>query len=257
MIGILQKIERGRRVFLFLDYDGTLIPIKKTPDRAVLHPAKRVFLKRLSERSSLCVVSGRGLSEIRRLVAIDDIAYIGNHGLEISWGQKHWVHPQVIKTRPILREVLRKIRHSTGHFPGILVEDKGATATVHYRLVDPALWSPLKEMVTKQVGWKRQVLKMSEGKRAFEIKPNLPWNKGKGIQKLMGWLDLKERPLLIYLGDDQTDEDAFRIVNGIDRSALTVHVGGKEDTRARYRLANVSEVWTFLRALFLLITAPS
>jgi trehalose-phosphatase len=254
---ILQRIERGRRVLIFLDYDGTLIPIKKTPELALLHPAKKGFLRRLGKRAFLGVVSGRALSEIQRLVTIEDIAYIGNHGLEISYRQRCWVHPQAENIGPILMDVLKKIHHSTKNFPGILVEDKGTTVTIHYRLVDPPLWGPLKEIVRKQVGWKRRALRMTEGKRAFEIKPNLPWDKGKGIQELMGWLDLKERPLLIYIGDDQTDEDAFRTINNSDRSALTIHVGRAKDTHARYRLASVNEVWMFLRALFSLITEPS
>jgi trehalose 6-phosphate phosphatase len=163
----------------------------------------------------------------------------------------------VRKTRPILRGVLRKIQQSTRGFPGVLVEDKGATATIHYRLVDPDLWSPLKELVRGQVKPVRRVLKISEGKRALEIKPNLAWNKGKGIQELLGWLDLEERPLLMYLGDDQTDEDAFKVINGVDQNAVTIHVGRMMDTRARYRLSNVNEVWKLLRALYIHIAETS
>jgi trehalose 6-phosphate phosphatase len=254
---ILQKIGRGKRVLLFLDYDGTLVPIKESPEHALLPPAKRRFLKRLGERSLVTIVSGRALSDIRRLIDVEGTAYIGNHGLEISWGQRHWVHPQVKKTRPILRGVLRKIRQATRRFRGVLVEDKGATATVHYRRVDPDGWSPLRELVRKQVEPERRVLKISEGKRTLEIKPNLAWNKGKGIQELLRWLDLEERPLLMYLGDDQTDEDAFKVINGVDRNAVTIHVGGRDDTHARFRLADVSEVWRLLRALSAHLAPPA
>ncbi len=254
---MLQRIERARPVFLFLDCDGTLIPIMKTPALTLLPPAKRDLLRRLSGRVFLGIVSGRSLTEIQRLVAIEDIAYIGNHGLEISYGRRCWIHPQAENTRPILTDVLRRIRHSTMNFPGILVEEKGATGTVHYRLVDHPLWGPLEEIVKKQIGREPRALQMTEGKRVFEIKPNLPWDKGKGIQELMSWFVFRERPLLIYIGDDQTDEDAFRVINGSDPSAVTIHVGRLTDTCARYRLANVSDVWAFLKALFLLIAAPS
>src|SRR4030065_1471530 len=105
MKDILQMIERGRRALIFLDYDGTMIPIKKTPDRALFPPIKRGLLNRLGKSAFLGIVSGRSLSEIRRLIALKDIAYIGNHGLEISCGQKCWVHPKAKRMEPNLRDV--------------------------------------------------------------------------------------------------------------------------------------------------------
>jgi trehalose-phosphatase len=256
MKDILARIDGARRVFLFLDYDGTLVLIKRTPGLALLRRGERDFLRRLSERAFLCIVSGRSLDELQRLVAIESIAYIGNHGLEILCGQRHWVHPQAKRIEPVLKAAVGKIHHWATDVPGILVEDKGATASIHYRLADPALWSPLKAVVGKEVGLKPRALKMTEGKRVYEIKPNLPWNKGKGIRKLMGWLDLRERPLLIYIGDDQTDEDAFRVVNRMDQSAVTIHVGRMRDTQARFRLVGVNEVWMFLEALFPRLARP-
>jgi trehalose 6-phosphate phosphatase len=154
---------------------------------------------------------------------------------------------------PILENVLKNIRHTTRDFPGILVENKRFTGAVHYRLADPVLWKPLKGIIRKEVERTGQRLKMTEGKRVLEIKPNVPWDKGKGIQKLMGWLDPKTRSSLVFIGDDQTDEDAFMAVNRLDRNGITIHVGRTKETRARYRLANVNEVWIFLRALLPLI----
>lgn len=249
---ILRKI-RGERVFLFLDYDGTLISIRKTPARALFPPSKKDFLERLGQRAFVGLVSGRSLSEIQTLVALKDVGYIGNHGLEIAYGRRCWVHPQAKGTEPLLREAMRRIQRATRSFPGIVVEDKGVTGAVHYRLAARAVWAQLKEIVSREVEQNDGALKMSEGKRVFEIKPNVPWDKGQGVLKLMGWLNPKGRFRLVYIGDDRTDEDAFRAVNLSGQRAVTIHVGRTEKTRARDRLATVGEVWMFLKALLPLI----
>jgi trehalose-phosphatase len=248
---IIRRIKPEEHLLLFLDYDGTLVPIKKNPELAILHPLRRNSLKRLGKRVFLCIVSGRSLAEIQRLVAVKDIAYIGNHGLEISYGQRRWVHPEARRIRPILRDVLKRIHHKTKDFPGVLIEDKGVTGTIHYRLLDSALWNPLKEIIGKEVELRSRELKMTEGKRVFEIRPNVEWDKGKGVQQLGGWLAPKEMPLGIYIGDDQTDEDAFKV---FERDAITILVGQRKNTHAKFRLADVNQVWRLLRALLPLVS---
>jgi trehalose 6-phosphate phosphatase len=250
---IVQRIKPGSRILLFLDYDGTLVPIKKAPKLAVLHPWRRQFLKRLAEQVFICIVSGRSLAELQELVAIKGIAYIGNHGLEISCGQKVWVHPEARKIKPILRNSLKRIQVTTQDLPGVLVEDKGLTGSIHYRQLPPAFWTPLKEIILAEVGSKGRALKITEGKRVFEIRPNIQWDKGRGIRELIGWLRPTETALRIYIGDDQTDEDAFKTFN---RDALTILVGRRQDTSAQYHLAEVDGVWDFLRALFSLASLP-
>lgn len=251
MKDIIQRIKPGERILLFLDYDGTLVPIKKAPELAILHPLRRRFLKRLSEKAFTCIVSGRSLIEIQKLVGLEGIAYIGNHGLEISCGQKAWVHPEARKMRPILRNALKRIQEMTQDLPGVLIEDKGLTGSIHYRQLPPAFWKPLKEIIQAEVGSRGRELKITEGKRVFEIRPNIKWDKGQGVKKLIRWLSPTETTLRIYIGDDQTDEDAFKTLN---RHALTILVGAREDTNARYHLADVEGVWKFLRVLFLRVS---
>jgi trehalose 6-phosphate phosphatase len=250
---IIQRIKPGSRILLFLDYDGTLVPIKKAPELAVLHPLRRQFLKRLGEEVFMFIVSGRSLGEIRRLVAIKGIAYIGNHGLEISCGKKVWVHPEAKKIKPILRNSLNRIQEMTRDLPGVLIENKGLTGSIHYRRLPAAFWKPLKTIIQAEVGSRGRALKITKGKRVFEFRPNLDWNKGKGIIELLNRLDLDERPLCIYIGDDRTDEDAFRTLAKDD---VTIRVGRRKDSRARYRLADVNHVWRFLKDLFERVSAP-
>ncbi len=252
---IIRRIKPGRPVLLFLDYDGTLVSIQKLPGLALLPASRRRVLKRLSKSYFVGIVSGRPLAEIKKLVALREIAYIGNHGLEISYKQRRWVHPGAREIRPALRDALIRIKRRAKGISGVLVEDKGLTGSIHYRLVDPASWDQLKKIVKLEVGSGNRGLKMAEGKRVMEIKPNVEWDKGKGVQELCGWLNDKGNHLKIYIGDDKTDEDAFGTLNKSKGNGLTIFVGRREKTQARYRLANVNQVWTFLRALLPLTTA--
>ena len=108
------------------------------------------------------------------------------------------------------------------------------------------LRAPLKEIIEGAIKPHPQELKLTEGKKVFEIRPNVNWDKGRAVAKLRQWLGLEKRPFVIYVGDDRTDEDAFRALKD---QALTIHVGRSADTAARYRLKNVADVWRFLRTL--------
>ena len=92
-------------------------------------------------------------------------------------------------------------------------------------------------------------LKLTEGKKVFEIRPAVAWDKGKAVLCLMDRLDPQGRATPVYLGDDRTDEDAFRALAG---RGLTVCIGGRRPTAAQYRLPDVAAVWRFLQALYLL-----
>jgi trehalose-phosphatase len=244
---IIERIKAEKSVLLFLDYDGTLVPIKRSPELAVLHPVRRRMLQSLSEKIFLCIVSGRSLPEIKKLVGIDNIAYIGNHGMEIYLAGKQWIHPGVRALRPILKDVLQRVRLKTKDFQGVIIEDKGMTGSIHYRLLTPDMWNTLKRVVHEEIGLSNPILRIAEGKKVFEIRPRMDWDKGKGVMELIRRLNLKETPLQIYIGDDKTDEDAFRV---FDKDSVTILVGHRKDSYALFRLDDVDQVWKFLRALF-------
>jgi trehalose 6-phosphate phosphatase len=242
---ILRAIEPGRSVLLFLDYDGTLVPIVRDPDRAVLSPRRRRFLEALSRSMFVGIVTGRSLADIRRRVGVEGLAYIGNHGLEASWGRRSWTHPRAKELRPALARLLNRIRARTRRFPRLLIEDKGVTASLHLRRMDPALVSPLRRIVAEEVRRARRSFVAPEGKKVIELLPNVAWGKGEGIRKIMRWLPRDSAGgLWVYIGDDRTDEDAFRTLGG---GSLTVRVGRGRGTQARYRLPDVGKVWALLR----------
>jgi len=242
---IIRKVESSQNILLFLDYDGTLVPLKKDPDLAILPSFIRRILKDLAKKIFLCIVSGRPVLELKRYVGIKNIFYIGNHGFEISRG-KNWVHPEAIKIKPLLHKTLRRIKVKTKDFRGVLIEDKGLTASIHYRLLHPKKRKKLKQVIIEEIALKNRFLRITEGKMVLEIRPKLDWDKGKGVLKLLRGSHSIEDSLLIYIGDDETDEDAFR---ALGRMGLTIVVSRKRNSNARFRFRNVREVWQFLRIL--------
>lgn len=243
---IIKSIRHHKYILLFLDYDGTLVPIKRRPELALLHPRRRRILTNLSEKALLSIVSGRSLPELRTLVGIDNIAYIGNHGMEIYLNDKYWIHPKAETVTLLLKDFLRSIEQKTGDFKGIFIEDKGLTGSIHYRLLAPGKRDKLKDIINEEIRTTKGLLRIAEGKMVYEIRPNLEWDKGKGVTELIRWLDLKKEPLKIYIGDDITDEDVFRVLGKDD---LTILVGNREDSNALHRLKDVKEVWIFLKEL--------
>jgi trehalose 6-phosphate phosphatase len=249
---ILEALRDAKRLLLFLDYDGTLVPIRKTPDRAVLGLARGRFLERLARRTFVCVVSGRSLTDVRRLVEARGVAYIGNHGLEISDGRGLWIHPTAGKLRPILAAALGDIRRATARIPGVLVENKGLTGSVHYRLTPARRYPELRDIVATEIGKKRRDLKLTEGKKVFEVRPQVLWDKGKGVREVLRRCGFKSEAVRVYIGDDRTDEDAFRILR---RKDVTIFVGRGKPINARFRLRGVPEVWKFLESVDRLLTS--
>jgi trehalose 6-phosphate phosphatase len=246
MSGMLEAARGAGRLLLFLDYDGTLVRIRKTPEQAVLGPRRKRFLERLARRTFVCVVSGRSLGDVRRLAAARGVAYVGNHGLEIADGRWRWVHPEASRLKPVLAAALADVRRAARGFPGVFVENKGLTGSVHYRLMAARRYPELKRIVAGEIGKRGLDLKMTEGKKVFEVRPRVPWDKGKGVREILRRRGAKPPAVSVYIGDDRTDEDAFRVLG---RRDITVLVGPRRPTLARFRLDGVPEVWRFLRAL--------
>jgi trehalose-phosphatase len=246
MKGILDLLPPGGPTAVFLDYDGTLVPIRRRPDLARLGPDKRSELVRLSRRAFVGIVSGRPLAEIKRLVGIRRLSYLGNHGLEMSANGRTWVHPDAARRARSVARAAGAVAVRAGGIRGVLVENKHLTASVHFRLVRGRDREDLKAIVESEVRRSRGALRLSEGKKVLEIRPDIPWDKGRGVLELIRWNPRLRSSFPVYIGDDRTDEDAFRALRG---RGLTIRVGRGRETLARCRLRNVDAVWTFLAAL--------
>ncbi len=244
---ILEKLEENGKIILLLDYDGTIVPIKKKPELARMYPLRRKLLDKISKIIPVSIVSGRSLSEMKGLIKLKGVSLIGNHGFEILCKGKVWSHPEALKIKGILEKTLNRIEERVKNFKGVIIEDKGLSGSVHFRLLKSELEETIRKIVEDEVGKTDGKIGIKEGKKVLEISPNLNWDKGKGVKKLISLLNLKGDFLKIYIGDDETDEDAFRILKNKDISIL---VGRKKIHFAKFRLKNVGQVWLFIKELY-------
>lgn len=237
---------KNKKLILLLDYDGTLTPIVSRPELAVLSDDMRNVLKRIAKRYPLAIISGRSLDDVRDMVNVDGIYYAGNHGFEITNDVK-LVNPDAEKIKPVINEICRKMQKRLIHIKGSIVENKGLTASVHYRMVSNDDFIELEKIFDEVAASyvKDRKIRITKGKKVFEIRPNIEWDKGKAVEFVIDAIGKKGTP--VYIGDDRTDEDAFTILKD---KGITVLVSEKiKETNAEYYLRNVDEVKIFLEGL--------
>ena len=234
---------------LAFDFDGTLTPIVDLPDHAALAPEVRATLESLSgqDRYLAGIVSGRSLADIRARVDVPGLFYAGNHGLEMAGSGLDFVHPDAEKLRDTQTELYHQLRSHLADLPGVLVENKGLTLSVHYRMA-------AERAAEVEARFNRTVspfarpggVKTTKGKMVLEARPDLPWGKGEAIARL--WEIYQDISLTIFFGDDVTDEDGFAVVQAA--GGIAVFVGeGRAPTRALHRLDSPGEVAEALRLL--------
>lgn len=245
----LEKRLTSGRLLLLLDYDGTLTPIIGRPEKATLSADVRRLLSRLLKHYPTAIISGRSLKDIRKLVGLRKIYYAGNHGLEIDGPGLKLVEPVAKKMASTVSKICGDLKSELGNIDGVIVEDKGLTASIHYRLVAPGKLGDLKRIFTKitKPYLSAGRIKIVRGKKVLEIRPNIDWDKGKAVLWIIEALKLKGRALPVYLGDDITDEDAFRALR---IKGITILVSkAPRKSNAEYFLRDVDEVEVFLRKL--------
>ncbi|MFH1190962.1 MAG: trehalose-phosphatase [Candidatus Omnitrophota bacterium] len=252
----IKELLRNKFILLLLDYDGTLTPIVKTPSKAVIHKNTKELLQKLS-RSFYCkigILSGRKLEDIKNIVGIGGIVYAGNHGLEIEGAKIKFKSQVTSRLKSIIRNIAKDMQKRLSGIKGALVEDKGLTLSIHYRLVDkkdmPVFEKIISEVTSPYIA--RNKIKVNAGKKVYEIKPPVKWDKGKAAL----WFLARQQFILgvknalpVYIGDDITDEDAFK---ALKRKGLTVFVGKSGSSKADYYLKNTEEVAKFLRSILAL-----
>jgi trehalose 6-phosphate phosphatase len=251
-----EQIQRARQILLLSDYDGTLTPIVDSPDAALIAKDTRQLLVELAAltRFKVGIISGRSLEDLKNKVNINGIVYAGNHGFEIDGPGLRFINPVANEIRPFLRLVRQILTSAVGTIKGVLVEDKGLTLSVHYRQADDAQ-APLVQHIIKKTIYStavRGIVKMTEGKKVYEVRPAVSWDKGKAIRLLMkryGKGGRQSGLLPIYLGDDLTDEDGFKIIERYG-NGISVHVGGiNPASAAHYYVDSPRDVYRFLDML--------
>lgn len=249
----LQQRWQGRKLALFLDYDGTLTPIVPRPEDATMSESMREVLRELATLCTVAIVSGRDRKVVEDFVQLPELIYAGSHGFDINGPNLHMQHPDGEACLSDLDAAEAALLKKLQNIPGSQVERKRYAIAIHYRHVADEQVDALATAVdTVQADYPK--LRKKGGKKIYELQPNIEWNKGYAVLFLLNALGLDGPDALpIYLGDDVTDEDAFRalaerqVPSGTD-PGLGIFVGElSAPTAATYSLADPTEVEQFLR----------
>lgn len=222
------EVLRQRPAALVTDIDGTISAIAPTPFEAVVHADALLALERFTELlDAVAVVSGRAPGDGATMVGLAQLTYVGNHGLERIVRGAPWTHPVAEAARPAIAAALDEIQagvHAAGDAPWLIIENKGVTGTVHYRLAeDPEAVAALLEPLAA-VAAERHGLRVLPGRMIVELRPALAVHKGTAIRDLVADLGLRG---VVFFGDDVTDVDGFVALRALREEGLaaTLSVG--------------------------------
>jgi alpha,alpha-trehalase len=238
-----------KRLVIFLDYDGTLTPIVARAEDAHLSSAMRATLIELARTFPVAIFSGRDLEDVRRHVAQHHLYYAGSHGFEIAGPHNfHRVHETVETFLGDLDQAEAALRQHLDRIAGAWVERKRFAIAVHFRQVRQDHEAAVAALVT-EVQQAHPRLRQTGGKKVFELRPALDWHKGKALFWLLDVMELAPEVVWpLYIGDDVTDEDAFRALRHTGVGIVVIE-DADQATAARYALADTEAVRTFLQTL--------
>ncbi len=253
---IAERVSQSQRIYLCFDLDGTLASIRRRPTLVTLAATTRRRLVQLRRHSRvrLMFVSGRGLADLKRVVGLKGVYYVGNHGLEIEGPDFSYVPASARRSRTRLLRLAAYLVCHLPPIPGAWMEEKGLTLSFHLREVRstdrPALTRALWRLLNAAIkqGW----VQLTRGRLVWEVRPAVDWDKGQAVRWLYQRLNDRnaKSPLIFYAGDDVTDEAAFRAVNQL--RGISILAGRNrlmQHTAAAYRLRGPADVQVWLREI--------
>lgn len=236
---IVPRLRQAEAIALFLDFDGTLVPLRARPEDVYLSASTRRALLRLTHCNKVrtWVISGRRLADVRGKMGVPGVRYLGLHGWEGNGSNKLSSAAQ-----SYLRQAIWLVARHVNGAVGLRLEDKSAAFALHFR-------GAPSESVTEARAAMRRVLdtfngcfRVIEGDEVLEVLPREL--AGKGLYARQAWLSLRNA-VPIYLGNDESDESAFVALSG----GVTVRVGRRTSSRARFHLNSPAAVRLFLEKL--------
>jgi len=235
------RLRRAKAIALFMDFDGTLAPLKSRPQRVRLPADVRLALTRLSldPKVRMWVVSGRLRADVQKRVNVAGIEHLGLHG----WDRRNG--PSLsLKAFQSLRTARQQIRERLRGLAGVWIEDKAPIFAIHYREASESAARQAAAAVREVVGQPllASELRLIEGLKVWEILPTGFKGKGAAITAVMA--TLPSDTLAVYLGDETTDESGFAALP----KGVTIRVGGstRRTTAARFYVHDPAEVARFL-----------
>lgn len=257
----ITNASKGKQIVMFLDYDGTLSPIVEDPDRAFMSDAMRATVRKLARYFPTAIVSGRCRDKVYSFVRLAELYYAGSHGMDIkgpSKGSNHKKGAQAVLFQPdtaneflpMIDEVYEALLEKTKSTEGAKVENNKFCVSVHFRCVDEKKWVELAQQV-KSVLKDYPKLRLTQGRKVLEIRPTIKWDKGKALEFLLESLGYANRKDVfpVYIGDDRTDEDAFKVLKERRQGFGILVSKTPKETSASYSLQEPSEVMDFLQRL--------
>ena len=248
-----ENLFKKRNIMLFLDFDGTLAVIVDHYKSAMILQESKVLLKQIvkNPKCLVAIVSGRALSDVKKRVGLKNIFYAGNHGLEVAGPGINYTSFVEADVKRRFRKMHADLVRSVGRIKGVLIENKGLTLSVHYRRVTDKDFITFEQVFLECV-WpyiKDRRIDISEGKKVFEIRPDVEWNKGRAVLWFMKHLrknNRRQKFLPMFFGDDVTDETAFVALKD---KGLCIRVGCGKTSSAQYCFENINQVTRFLKII--------
>ncbi|WCJ31854.1 Haloacid dehalogenase-like hydrolase (HAD) superfamily protein [Euphorbia peplus] len=252
------EASKGKQIVMFLDYDGTLSPIVDDPDRAFMSNKMRATVRKLARCFPTAIVSGRCRDKVYSFVRLAELYYAGSHGMDIKGpakGSKKVPNQPLIfqpasEFLPMIDEVYKELVEKTKSTPGAKVENNKFCVSVHFRCVDEKKWTELAQVV-RSVLKDYPKLRLTQGRKVLEIRPTIKWDKGKALEFLLeslGYANCTD-VFPVYIGDDRTDEDAFKVLREKGQGFGILVSKFPKDTNASYSLQEPTQVMDFLQRL--------
>lgn len=207
----------------------------------------RDALAAVSARWPVAIVTGRDLATLQSLLGMSTLTVAANHGFQM-WSPERGPLPGPPVDPDLMAQVAAKARIATAALPGVELEVKPYSVAIHDRRASSAAAEAAHRLVSRLVKEAGGNLRVTPGRHVYELQPDVDWNKGRAVERLLEELDSRTFP--VYLGDDITDEDGFRAVAG-QGAGILVRSTERPDqpTAATLALEGVPEVEQFLRAL--------
>ena len=257
----LEMMVTGKYVAIFLDYDGTLTPIVNDPDAAFMTQHMREAVKSVASVFPTAIISGRGREKVEQFVQLKELYYAGSHGMDIAppsdTGIDKETAANISSFQPaaefehLMKQVGIQLQNAVRDIPGASMEDNKFCVSVHFRNCSVDDYDRVVSVVEKVV-MQYPNLRITRGRKVLEIRPQIDWNKGSALLHLLDMLGLKDHGddvFCLYIGDDRTDEDAFKVLKETCLGGGILVSSKVKDTAGRWTLRDPFEVAMFLQRL--------
>ena len=228
-LNLLEKLQEAEKLYLFLDYDGTLAEFAPTPDKIIPDQSLVGLLTKLSQQSNrqIAIISGRRLDHIRALLPIQGVVLAGTYGIEIlDPSGKRVERLDFSSIRPAMEIVKPGWLDLLDKYPDLYLEDKGWSLALHAKFVEDELAQqilPRARLMVEKLNLPGDMYRILGGHKFLELAPMLA-NKGQAVDYILSSFPLNGA-LPVFIGDDDKDEEAFAAVS--NRNGVAIRVGSQ------------------------------